>query len=310
MIQTLIKTLSSMKQLLIILISALSLWPGFGQDYQTYTDKKERTQLWGQIPYSALSAGNFAEAFKRPSQGDLDSMIQLDLQDREVLSELRLKVFIGTWCGDSKKWVPQILDYLKSQGMSEDQWEIIALHNSDSLYKQGPQQEEQAYMVHRVPTFIFEEEESEIGRIVESPITSVDIDIAQIVKGIPTKPRYSAANHCMKFFSKNPVWKFDKEFENLYRTCYEEVRKSNELNTLAYVYKARGEYDKALKVANLNSFLFRHEPKVHDTLAEMHACVAGQCYEKVLKINPEDKHASRQLERIETVIHPSEEENP
>ncbi len=45
--------------------------------------------------------------------------------------------------------------------------------------------------VHHVPTFIFLKNGTEIGRIVESPIESLEEDMFNILIGSPSTPNYS-----------------------------------------------------------------------------------------------------------------------
>ena len=224
-------------------------------------------------------------------------------QAKENLGDTKVKIFLGTWCGDSKTWVPQVYQYLLDQGMPAQNVEFIGLHNSDEYYKQGPENEEVDHKIHRVPSFLFYKDDKEFARIVESPLTAVDIDVAQIMSGHPSSPRYRAANYCMDFLQENALGKFDKEILTIFKYCRREVTRSSELNTLVYVLKAKKKYKEALKVASLNRMIFPHDPNTHDTEAEMHACVAGACYEKVLKISPENEHAATQLSLLQALIH-------
>jgi thiol-disulfide isomerase/thioredoxin len=87
---------------------------------------------------------------------------------------LKIVVFLGTWCRDSHREVPaffKILDSLKFKNI-----EIYALDKT----KKGPNKEEKKYNIHYLPTFIFYKKEKEIGRIIESPKEILEKDMIEI----------------------------------------------------------------------------------------------------------------------------------
>ena len=56
--------------------------------------------------------------------------------------DISIQIFLGTWCGDSKREVPRLLKVLDETGFPQKNLQIIALGGSDSLLKQSPQHEE------------------------------------------------------------------------------------------------------------------------------------------------------------------------
>ena len=54
------------------------------------------------------------------------------------------------------------------------------LSNQDSVYKQSPAHEERGLEIHRVPDLDSIEKGREIGRIVESPVLSLERDLLAI----------------------------------------------------------------------------------------------------------------------------------
>lgn len=96
---------------------------------------------------------------------------------KESLQDVEIKVFMGTWCPDSQREVPhfyKILDYLQ---LDESQLTVISMDK----YKETPEEYENGLNIQRVPTFIFYRNDEEIGRIVESPNQSLEIDMVGIV---------------------------------------------------------------------------------------------------------------------------------
>lgn len=88
-------------------------------------------------------------------------------------------VFMGTWCSDSKREVPRFLMIADSTGMKSDEYTLYGLDRK----KTSPDGLEQQYHIEKVPTFIFLRGTKEIGRIVETPRTTLEGDIVSILAG-------------------------------------------------------------------------------------------------------------------------------
>nr|WP_299035899.1 thioredoxin family protein [uncultured Tenacibaculum sp.] len=69
---------------------------------------------------------------------------------QEKLKDVKIKAFIGLWCGDSKREIPLLLKMLKRVDFSEKNIEIIAVN-----HKKKAKGIEKGYDIFRVPTFIF-----------------------------------------------------------------------------------------------------------------------------------------------------------
>lgn len=105
--------------------------------------------------------------------------IQTEFVDmiRQANTGVDVLVFLGTWCGDSKREVPRFLRVVDAAGIPMDR---ITLHALDRK-KTSPDGTEVRYRIERVPTFIFLKKETEIGRIVETPKTTLEGDILTIL---------------------------------------------------------------------------------------------------------------------------------
>jgi len=110
---------------------------------------------------------------------------------RPVIGDFTFQIFFGTWCGDSKREVPRMLKVLFQSGYDQKDISLVAVSNTDSLYKQSPGHEERGLNIHRVPTLIVRKGGAETGRIVESPIESIEKDLWKILMNRPYKPNYS-----------------------------------------------------------------------------------------------------------------------
>ncbi|MGD9492703.1 MAG: thioredoxin family protein [Bacteroidales bacterium] len=89
-------------------------------------------------------------------------------------------IIMATWCGDSREQVPRFIKIADSIGFPETEIRII---NVDKQKKApGIEEELLSYGIERVPTFIFFDGETEIGRIIETPHESLEADWLKILE--------------------------------------------------------------------------------------------------------------------------------
>lgn len=117
-----------------------------------------------------------------------DTMVTLF---KEKLTEYNIKLFLGTWCGDSKRESPRFIKILETADFPMEQLEIIALDYRKGHYKTSPTGEEKGLNIIKVPTIIFFKNGKEVNRIVESPLETLEEDIAQIVFEKDYVPNYA-----------------------------------------------------------------------------------------------------------------------
>ena len=263
------------------------------------------THLWGVHGVQALNSEPYSEWYEK-SISKFEPNLS-DLGDIDLLEKAEVKIYIGTWCGDTKKWVPKFIELWKELDLSTDQIQLIALHNSQELYKQGPNREELGQNIHRVPTFSFTVNGEEIGRIVERPLHSLERDLAQIVKGVPSAPRYQGVTYLNQYFNNSSSEMSKDEFDIVYKDIRRNLSGPGELNTYGYVLKAAVELDKALFVFELNSKIYPFDPNCHDSLGEMNMKLekweeAKTCFEKVLSLLPNDERSISKLYEINNAI--------
>ena len=87
------------------------------------------------------------------------------------------KVFLGTWCSDSRREVPRFLKVMDLAGASPAAFTLIGLDRK----MKSPGGSEAPFHIERVPTFVFLKQGKEIGRIVETPHTSIEGDMVTIL---------------------------------------------------------------------------------------------------------------------------------
>lgn len=273
---------------------------------QTFTNKNGDVHLWGIVTSDHLKAEPYAEWFTK-NQEDYTST--LTKTDGENLKEIKVKAFLGTWCGDTKYLLPKFAKAWESMGLSEDQIEYIALHVEDEKYKQGPNKETDAYNIHKVPTFVFEKAGKEIGRIVERTVFDLDTDIKLIAEGRPYKNRYQAVTILDDFLGTVNIDSVMTKttINTAYRKVRRELSKSSELNIYGYMLKNQGHQEKAKMVFKLNSLLFPYEPNTHDSYGEIllelnELELAQEEYYEALRLKKEDNYIIKKLAEISDKI--------
>ena len=103
------------------------------------------------------------------------------------LKSIKISLFMGSWCGDSKRGVPQILKICNELQIKKRKLKMVALDYRGENYKKSPQGEEVGKNIIKVPTLILYKKGKEIGRIVENPKQSWELDILEILKNGDSK---------------------------------------------------------------------------------------------------------------------------
>ena len=100
------------------------------------------------------------------------------LQLSKLMKDKKIKVVLGTWCGDSKFQVPNFLKIADAIKVDEKNVAFIAVDGA----KKAENDLLDGLNIERVPTFIITDKKGkEIGRIVESPKKSLELDLIDIL---------------------------------------------------------------------------------------------------------------------------------
>jgi len=94
-------------------------------------------------------------------------------------------IALGTWCSDSREQVPRFMKILDQLGYPADRIYMVAV-DRDKKAKDFCIGD---YDIQLVPTFIFSREGEEIGRIIETPVESLERDFMNILNGRAAAPR-------------------------------------------------------------------------------------------------------------------------
>jgi tetratricopeptide (TPR) repeat protein len=145
----------------------------------------------GALTRADLQKPPFAEWFDRqysqyrPAADAVDGL-------RAPLASISIETYFGTWCGDSRRQVPRLLRLLDLAGFGEERLRLVGLSDRPMEFKKSPGNPEAGRRVHRTPTIIVLREGTEIGRIVETPSTSLEADLLAILEGRDPEPKYGA----------------------------------------------------------------------------------------------------------------------
>lgn len=153
---------------------------------------KGNTMLLGQISTRQLQQPPFSDWYTKgydaykPDTNITDSL-------KQSIKGYKFEIFLGTWCGDSKREVPRLMKILESMNVRPSAITIIAVGNRDTLYKQSPAHEESGKGITRVPHLNIYKNGNETGRITETPVTTWEKDMLDIIRGRIYTPKYQKA---------------------------------------------------------------------------------------------------------------------
>jgi len=150
--------------------------------------KTGKPMLLGAISIEELQQEPFAEWYQMESDG-----YEVDTELTNAISnpgQYTYEVFLGTWCGDSRREVPRMEKIFSEMGIDMSNVLIVTLDRD----KISPNGEQEGKDIRYVPTLIVNKDNQEIGRIVESPSSetaTLESDLFEISLGIPPVPNYS-----------------------------------------------------------------------------------------------------------------------
>ena len=124
--------------------------------------------LLGEITNQDLRQGTYKSWFESNYENyQVNNSVTSLLKPK--INAYHLILFLGTWCGDSKKEVPRILKILDQVDFNYNQLKIVALDRRKAFYKTSPGGEEFGLNIKKVPTLLFLKDGKEVDRIIETP---------------------------------------------------------------------------------------------------------------------------------------------
>lgn len=157
---------------------------------QSAKDTRGNDMLIGKCTKEAMEQSPY-NSWYRKNYDDYKISESEQSELRSLLKNKTITIFLGTWCGDSKREVPRMIKILEASGFPDKQLQLVMVSNHADMYKQSPQHEEAGKNIIRVPTLIIYETGKETGRIVESPVVSLENDMLKILRRESYIPKYS-----------------------------------------------------------------------------------------------------------------------
>lgn len=253
-------------------------------------------KLLGVHPASSLEKPPYSEWYRKEYDGyQPDSSIINAL--RPLLRRQQVTVFLGTWCGDSRREVPRLLHVLKAAGLPDKQLKLVMVDNAPEAYKQSPGREEAGLNIFRVPTVTITEKGAEKGRIVESPVESLEKDLLHILQGDGYQPRYPAGQAFLQQLNINP----NVTAEQL--TAGMKPVSRSELNGIGYMLLADKKPQAAMLAFRANTLLYPDDPVVFSNMADASlalkdSAVARESLRRALQLDPKNEAALKLQGRL------------
>lgn len=253
------------------------------------------------MPY-LLKTGTFKPLFSKSFETNEADTVTVKLI-APLLQNKSMEIFLGSWCGDSKREVPHMMKILEAASFDTTKLKLIFVDNTDDVYKQSPQHEEKGKFIHHVPTFIVYDDNKEMGRITETPAVSLEKDLLAILSKQLPGIKYKAIDYWIKNIPHKNKQKDDASVAEIAVAIKPLCRNASELNTYGYVLMAQKNFTEAENIYRLNAVMYPEEPNVYDSLGEFYTntgnkLLARKFYEKVLQLKPGDENAVKMLEKF------------
>jgi thiol-disulfide isomerase/thioredoxin len=163
-----------------VIMSAL-LWGTMGSaaaaGYDTSRDEKNHSLVM-------RGAVTFKDMIAQPELGWMRDSVAAYIphkatlqQLRASLSDIRLLVFMGTWCEDSRNLIPKLYKVLQDAGYATDQ---VLMYGMDRAKTSGTEIEK-TYNATLLPTIIIYRNNAEIGRIIETVPTTIEAELSRLI---------------------------------------------------------------------------------------------------------------------------------
>ncbi|WP_299259917.1 thioredoxin family protein [uncultured Aquimarina sp.] len=255
-----------MKKTLLTFIFLIITVPTFSQTFnQEIFNTKGTASLTGKINFEKLNTVPYNEWFSK----NYESYVPKENIISDIKTNMQaytIKIFMGTWCGDSKREVPKFYKILSETNFPLNRLTTIAVEGDREHYKQSVGGEQEGLNIHRVPTFIFYKNGKEVNRIVESPKTTIEEDIKDILSRNYT-PNYASVTKMNTIIETLGTDYISQNSENLVNEFTTISKSLYELNTYANVLFFAGKEKEAIEILKFNIVLFPKEADAYVSLA-------------------------------------------
>ena len=221
-----------------------------------YITVKAQPILYGRAERTALSSDAYKEWFTAGYNNYHPDEVTLTRLKAMPQKDLTVEIWMGTWCGDSRREVPRFYKILDAAGVHPAQVSLYGLGGSDSLYKQSPGHEEAGKGIFRVPVFIIYRRGKEIGRINEFHVLTLEKDLLSIMAGEPYTPNYSGFSLIRNWLSSGELIQDNISVRGLAGQLRSRIASEYELNSLGHLLLRQQMPAAALRIFQINSQLY------------------------------------------------------
>lgn len=187
---------------------------------------------------------------------------------KEITGKWSIRIFFGSWCGDSKRELPRFLKLLSAISFPMEKVSIIGVGAGDSLYKQSPGREEAGLGVFRVPVFIVYNNGKEVNRINEFPVVSLENDLLRIVSKQAYSPNYRSFDLVQQWLNEGLLLHKNTSIRGLAEQVRYRVSSEHELNSLGYLLIKQSKKEEALQLFRINYYLYPESANAASSLGE------------------------------------------
>lgn len=155
-----------MRQIFLLFLSIIFILPSFSQEDVELTGPISKERILQNCPDWKTKIASY-----QPDQKTIENL-------RTINHEIKIVVFLGTWCSDS---VRNVSAYFKIMEMVDN-----PLFRTSYIGIPYDRESRKPFIkgknIKKVPTFIIYIDNKEKGRIIENPVKSVEEDLLDIIK--------------------------------------------------------------------------------------------------------------------------------
>ena len=170
-----------MKRIILLslaMFTGMTLYPQEKKMNQTIFDQKSgHDMMIGYCTFQGISDSAFNSSFRTEYNSYIPDPVIID-QIHPLMDAISITIVSGTWCSDSREQVPRFMKILDLIEPVIPEPVLICV-DRDKKAADVPLEE---LKILKVPTFIIYHDKSEIGRIIETPRTTLEEDFLMILR--------------------------------------------------------------------------------------------------------------------------------
>ncbi|MCD6564582.1 MAG: thioredoxin family protein [Bacteroidales bacterium] len=156
---------------------------GFSQNINKieFSERVGNMILIGECNRDAFTMEPFMEWYDIEYEEYTPDQTIIEKLKKDINNVSRIKIVMGSWCSDSQREVPRFYRIMDEAGIPDEKVELISVNRD----KMVPGIDISALKIERVPTFIFYDGIKEQGRIIETPVETLEEDLLRILVNKP-----------------------------------------------------------------------------------------------------------------------------